>query len=175
MEDIRVKDVMVKKIKIVKDTDTIKKAANMMKKNRIGSVVVLGKNKRVVGIVTKTDIVYKYVANDKKTIKKIMTEKPKSISPDKTIEDAATLMTKNKIEKLLVFDKDKFVGIISVTDILRVQPGLFTILFEGLKKEGPVMKQETTFGTCESCGNYSDDLRDVDGIWICPECRDVEK
>lgn len=170
-----VKDVMRKRIKTIKDTASVKAAARIMEKNRIGSVVVLKKNK-IVGIVTKTDIVYKHVAKGKRTLKEIMTKRPIKISSNKTIEEAAKTMTENNIEKLLVFDKGKVVGIISITDILKVEPALFTILLERLRQKGPVLEsQEPMFGVCEACGNYSDELREVNGLWVCPSCAESKE
>ncbi|MCD6092711.1 MAG: CBS domain-containing protein [Candidatus Aenigmarchaeota archaeon] len=170
--DVLVKDVMKRNIKTIKDTDSVKKAASLMKKYNIGSVIVLDKKKNMVGILTKADIVYKFVAEGKKSVKSVMTKKYKKISPRKTIEDASSIMIKNKIEKLPVFEKNRLVGIISVTDILRVEPGLFTVFAENLKLKGPVLSNgDSIFGNCESCGNYSDDLREVNGMWLCPDCR----
>jgi len=36
-------------------------------------------------------------------------------------------------------------------------------------------KREVTnefgFGQCEKCGNYSDDLEEESGVYVCAECR----
>ena len=167
-----VKDVMRKNIKTIKENDSVKTAARIMKYGDIGSVVVLNKKKEVIGIVTKSDIVYKFVAGEKKTVKQIMTKKLITVSPHEAIDKAAEIMAKYHIEKLLVFDKGKVLGIISATDILKMEPGLHTVLFEMLKRKGSFTKSdEPFFGVCESCGNYSDDLKEVGGLWQCPECR----
>ncbi|MEM5861009.1 MAG: CBS domain-containing protein [Candidatus Aenigmatarchaeota archaeon] len=95
------------------------------------------------------------------------------ISPEKTLEDAARLMNENKIEKLLVYENGKPVGIISITDILRVEPELFDILIEKLRQTLPTIREnEPLFGVCENCGNYSDSLIEVNGIYICPKCAE---
>ncbi|MEM7816303.1 MAG: CBS domain-containing protein [Candidatus Aenigmatarchaeota archaeon] len=167
----RIKDVMRRQIKTIKENASIKDAANIMKRNRIGSVVVINNKNKIVGIVTKTDIVYKHVAEGKKRLKDIMTKRLIKISSEKTLEDAARVMNENKIEKLLVYDNEKPVGIISITDILRVEPELFDILIEKLKQAMPTIKEsEPLFGICENCGNYSDSLIEVNGIYICPKC-----
>ncbi len=171
--ETRVREVMVKQIKAVPINTKIKDVAAIMKNNRIGSVVVLDKKKNVVGIVTKSDIVFKYVLEGKKKLEDVMTKKLIKISPNKTIEEAARKMIRHGIEQLLVFEKGRFIGLISETDILRVEPALFEVLVESLKLKGPVyQEEESMFGVCESCGNYSDDLRLVNGLWLCPECRE---
>lgn len=168
-----VKDVMRKNIKTINEKDTVTNAAKIMKRGDIGSVVVINRRKKVVGIVTKSDIVYKFVAGGKKKLNQIMTRKLIKIRPEETIDKAAEMMAKYKIEKLLVADKKgNIIGIISATDILKIEPGLHTVLFEMLKTKGAFARgSEPFFGMCESCENYSDDLREVGGIWVCPECR----
>ncbi len=167
-----VKEVMNKKVKTVSPADSIKKAAGIMKKNKIGSVVVMGK-KGVVGILTPSDIVYKHVANRKgRKVSDIMTKNPVTISPNKTLEEAAKLLTEKGIEKLPVFEKKKMIGIITSNDILKIEPALFEILLENMLIGGPVRKEEPfLFDQCESCGNYSDNLKKSSGSWLCEECR----
>lgn len=168
-----VKEVMRKKIKTVRMNDPIKKAARIMKKNNIGSVLVM--NKGVVeGIVTDRDIVFKFVALKKGNMAKdIMTKDPVTISQKKTIEDAALLMAKKKIEKLPVIDNGKIVGIITSNDILKIEPALFNILLEKMKIGQPAkFVREINFGECEICGNYSDDIEEKNGEYMCKECRE---
>ena len=61
--NILVREIMVKDVKTASLDDTVKKAAEIMKNNRIGSVVVMGE-KNIKGILTTRDIVYKYVAEN---------------------------------------------------------------------------------------------------------------
>ena len=172
MQNILVRDVMQRKVKYVPLTASVKRAAEIMKKYNIGSVIVMGKNNKPAGIVTKTDIVFKYVAGKKRKLREVMSKKLITISPNKTIDEAAELMAKHHIEKLPVVERGKLVGIISASDILRVEPGYHTILKEELKMKGvPLLKEESAVGFCESCGNYSEDLREVNGMWLCEECR----
>ena len=130
---VLVGEVMRTVVKKLDMAEPIEKAAKIMRNEGIGSVVVIG-DKNIKGIVTTTDIVYKYVADGKgKVLSDIMTKNPVSISPEKTIEEAARLMVQKNIEKLLVFDKNRLVGIITNNDILRVEPALFEILLEQVK------------------------------------------
>lgn len=170
--NVLVKEVMRRNIKGIDVSDPIEKAARLMKKYRIGSVLVMS-GKKVAGILSTRDIVYKHVAIGKgKLAKDIMSTNLIKISPDKTIEEAARLMASKKIEKLPVFDSDKLVGIITVNDILKVEPELFDILLERMKIGAVRSAAETEFAQCEVCGNYSDDVKEVDGVYTCAECRD---
>lgn len=172
---VRVGEVMRSEVRKLDMTEPIEKAAKIMKAENIGSVVVTGE-KNIKGIVTMTDIVYKYVAGGKgKTLGDIMTKNPVTISPNMTIEDAARLMVKKDIEKLLVFDKNRLVGIITNNDILKVEPALFEILLERLRIAGAEDRSGLTesddFIQCESCGTYSGSVKETDGRFLCDECR----
>ncbi len=45
---------------------------------------------------------------------------------------------------------------------------------DGIKPVGEP-NQVTDEGLCESCGQYSDDIRCVDGRWLCENCRNLEE
>jgi len=34
------------------------------------------------------------------------------------------------------------------------------------------IRERFTSGICDSCGNYSDDLKNSDGQWMCEDCRE---
>ncbi len=171
---VLVSEVMNRRVRTVKLNDTIKKAAGIMKKSGIGSVLVV-EGRKVKGIITDRDIVFKFVALGRgKLAKDIMTRKIVTLSPKKTIEDAALLMAKKRIEKLPVIENGCVIGIITSTDILRIEPALFNILLEKMKIGGPSkFIQEADFGECEVCGNYSDDIKELDGRYMCKQCRET--
>ena len=37
------------------------------------------------------------------------------------------------------------------------------------------MKEEVTVGFCEECGNYSENLRMKNGVWVCEKCFEEEE
>lgn len=170
--DVRVGEVMNRTVRTVSPEETIENAARIMREENIGSVVVAG-GKQVKGIVTTSDIVYKHVAGKQgEKVSDIMTAEVIAISPDKTIEDAASLMVEKDVEKLLVFDMNMLTGIITANDILRIEPSLFRILLDMVKsgRKG-IHEEEFEFVECEVCGNYTDDVEEVSGVYTCQECR----
>jgi CBS domain-containing protein len=56
-----------------------------------------------------------------------------TIEPDASLEDAAKIMSQRRIKKLVVMDKDKILGILSTSDIVRANPTQLGILQELLK------------------------------------------
>ena len=166
-----VREIMNKDVETVALEDTISHAAKIMKEKKIGSLLIKG---YPIGIITATDIIYKHVAEGKGNhVKDIATSPVITISPNRTVEQAAKLLAEKNIEKLPVLDGDKIVGIVTATDILKVQPSLFEILLEKMQtiSEPEAEQERMEFSECESCGNYSDDVEEVDGKFLCSECR----
>ncbi len=174
-----VREVMKKDVITIDIEGNIKDAAELMRDHAIGSLVVVGE-KNIKGIVTAEDIVYKHVAEGKHSkVSEIMSIDLVTIDPSKSIEEASTLMVKRGIKKLPVLEGDKMVGIITATDIVRVEPVLFEVLLESLRIGGGAsLKTEKKGGPieqCENCSNYVDDVVEVEGEWVCTECAEVGK
>ena len=171
---VLVREVMNKDIKSVDMDEKIERAAQIMKNNKIGSVLVMGE-KKLKGILTTRDVVFKHVAEKKGVfVKDIMSTDIISITPDRTIEDAAKIMAEKEIEKLPVFDKGIIIGIITSNDILKIEPALFDILLERIKIGKGVAEGQANIEECENCGNYSDDVEEEDGIYVCSNCRKTQ-
>lgn len=105
---------------------SVVEAAKIMLQNKIGSLIVVDDG-RMVGIVTNRDIMKAVAENEdlsKVLVQDIMTRKVITISPSNTLEDAVDLMVKFKIKRLPVLDENKLVGILTVSDIIVVEPKL---------------------------------------------------
>jgi len=90
-----------------------------------------------VGIVTHKDIVSKVVQPripiDALKAIEIMSAPVVTINEDASLEEAAKLMSRKRIKKLPVVSDEKLVGIITSTDLVKVEPKL-TALIESLRK-----------------------------------------
>ena len=89
----------------------------LRKKYNISGFPVVDKNNRVVGIITNRDV--RFSKNLQQPIKELMTN-TKLITSEKgiSIKKASDILRKNKIEKLIIIDKQKRCkGLITVTDI----------------------------------------------------------
>jgi CBS domain-containing protein len=133
---ILVRDIMAKNVKTVRTDDSAHDAVVKMNKFDVGSVIVVNGN-RPVGIITSKNILSRVVEPrlDAGTVKvkDIMSSPIVSIEPDSSVEDAARLMAQKRIKKLAVMDKDKILGILSTSDIVRANPTQLGILQELLK------------------------------------------
>ncbi|MCS7125366.1 MAG: CBS domain-containing protein [Aigarchaeota archaeon] len=176
-DELRVRDVMSSPVIEASENDTAQQIAQKMEKYNVGSVVIT-RSGVPVGIVTKTDLVLKVVSrnlkpSEVKTIE-IMSSPIHTVEPDTLIEDALRKMTALKVSRLIVTYKNKLVGIVSVKDILQVTPEILEIVKENMRIRGvtlPTSKEGYIEGYCDECGEWSDMLLNVDGRYICEECR----
>ena len=111
------------RIQTISPKATVYEALEKMSEKEVGALVVM-ENKKVVGIFSERDYARKIILQgktSKKTlVKEVMSSHLFSVTPDTTVEDAMVLMTGKHIRHLPVFEKSKFVGIISIGDVLKL-------------------------------------------------------
>ena len=98
---------------------SIQDAISLMREHSIRHLPVV-ENGMFVGLVTQSDLRGVIIPSlyGEIDIKDVMVADPITVTPNASIEKAATLIYKNKIGALPVIDKRLLVGIITVTDIL---------------------------------------------------------
>jgi CBS domain-containing protein len=175
--EIKVGEAMEPNVVTVEKDAPVNRVAKIMAQKKIGSVVVMEKDKPA-GIVTERDIVFGVVAKDKKPsdvlIRDIMSSPLKSVNPHMTLKQASRLMAKYNIRRLPVIERDRLVGIITNKDILAISPEMLEILEElsRINASKPEAKERLDKGTCETCGDYMVTLYEVDGSYVCESCRE---
>ncbi len=111
------------KIQTISPKATVYEALEKMSEKDIGALVVM-ENKKVVGIISERDYARKITLQGKTSkkalVKEVMSSHLFSVTPDTTVEDAMVLMTGKHVRHLPVFEKSKFVGIISIGDVLKL-------------------------------------------------------
>ncbi len=178
-ERVLVKDAMSSPVITIYEDETVDKAAQLMDKHRVGCVIVIDKGGKPSGIITERDLVVRVLAKDvlpsAVTAKDVMTAHLITIEPDATLSEAARKMSLFSVRRLGVMYKDELVGIITSRDVLAVMPGLIEIIQERarMEREGivgiprlPLME-----GRCDYCGIWSDNLKEVEGRFLCEDCR----
>lgn len=173
---IKVKDAMVSRVVTARPSQTVFEGSKLMRKEGVGSLIICEGNKPI-GIVTREDIVDKITAKDlqasKMTLKNIMSSSLIYCAPDCDISEAARMMSRYKYERIPVVSMGKLIGIISTREIAKVAPAALEIATEHLRIEVPEkIEEETNEGECELCGNYSEELHDVNDKWVCDACKD---
>ncbi|MEK6982384.1 MAG: CBS domain-containing protein [Candidatus Micrarchaeota archaeon] len=135
--DLKVGDIMTKKVIVISMGTNVGEAAKLMKKHSIGSLIIVDKKNgnKAKGIMTERDIVHKIIALKKNpyetTVDKIMSTPLAVVLPTTSIEVAAKAMRKDKVKRLpVVNDKDQLVGIISEDDIMKIFPAVIDLIEE---------------------------------------------
>jgi len=134
----KVGDVMTQNPKIASPIDTLRHVANLMKRHRVGSILLV-QGDTLAGIVTENDMVRKAMCMgmdvDKTIVSSIMTPAAKmvTVKPIMDIFDALTRMSEYGVRHMPVVEGKTLVGLITLKDILRIQPQLFDIIAENSK------------------------------------------
>lgn len=107
----------------VKEDASIKSVIDVLKSNRIGSVVVVDSAGKLCGIFTERDCVLKVLDTsldfNKTAISSVMTRDPVTEVPETTIAFALNLMSHGGFRHIPIVDADKTpVGIVSVKDVV---------------------------------------------------------
>jgi CBS domain-containing protein len=178
---VTVNDAMTSNVVTVSSENSAADAAFLMSQNEVGCLIVKN-NGEPEGIVTESDIINKVVAHDIKaseiSIDEIMTKNLIKIDPGRELNEAARFMSKMNIRRLAVVKKGILKGILTAKDIMTVSPELTEILVENARME--TQKNQIDHeninppvpGVCETCGNFMDDLDQIDGKFVCEDCKE---
>lgn len=176
-----VKDVMSSPALTLDENAPANKVAGLMAKHEYGCILVTTKQAKPMGIITERDLVVRVLAKNAKPdtvrAKSVMTSPLMTIESDATINEAAKLMSKLNIRRLGVMYKGQLVGIISSKDVLAVMPELLETIQEKAMLEGETMAEEAQkesaplTGYCDHCGVWSDSLTEVNGEFLCEDCK----
>lgn len=117
-------EVMTKNPSCCLPTDTVAKAAQQMKKEKVGSIPVIEneKTKKLIGIVTDRDLALQVIADgrDAKTTKvsDVMTQDVVTCGVDDDVQNAVDAMSDKQLRRIPVVDNEHMiVGIISQADV----------------------------------------------------------
>jgi len=175
---VTVHDAMTSSVITVDPNTSVAQAAAIMSQKGIGSLIIKS-NSEPEGLITESDIITKVVSLDiqasRITVAEVMTSDLIIIDPRSDLNEAARTMAKNKIRRLPVVNKGVLVGILTSTDVMTVSPELTEILVETAKMANQIEYSDndnSVPGTCEVCGNYLDYLEEVDGKYVCEECKE---
>lgn len=117
----KVKDLMVSEVVTIDDSASIVDAAKRMIQEKKGPLPVVEEGNRVHAIVTDRDIIAHVVAEgrDPSTLRvhDIATHELVTIGPEQDVDEARQLMAQHQLDRILVVEGDRLVGIISEADI----------------------------------------------------------
>ncbi|MBS3104892.1 CBS domain-containing protein [Candidatus Woesearchaeota archaeon] len=173
----KVYDCMTTKPVSVSSDATLEQCAKAMAKNHVGALVVKD-NHLSKGLITEQDIVRKALAKGinplAKKVRDFMEKKLLTISPNDDIYEALIKMRDSNIRHLPVVNKGKMVGLLTLKDVLKIEPSLFELLVEKFElreeKRKPVDRIIEREAICQGCGAYVEDVKKVKGSLLCERC-----
>src|SRR5215208_3187997 len=117
----RVRDLMTSAVVTIEPQASVVEAARRMIQEEKGPLPVVEGEGRAVGMVTDRDIIARVVAEGHDlgsvTVEDIATRELVTIGPDQDADEAALLMAEHQLDRLLVVEGERLVGIISEADI----------------------------------------------------------
>jgi len=104
---------------------TVKDACRRMRDRRIGAVLIIEADRRLVGIFTGRDAVHRVLAEGKNaartTLAEVMTRDPDTMPPGNTAIEALRRMEDGRFRHLPIVDDGKVVGIVSRFDFSGIE------------------------------------------------------
>ncbi|MBD3207325.1 CBS domain-containing protein [Candidatus Bathyarchaeota archaeon] len=174
--EMLVREAMSSPVISVNENENMVKVAALMKEYSVGAIIIVNQKDKPVGIVTERDLVNRVIAEGKDPsivrAKDVMSSPLKMVEPEMTLMKAMQLMDKLNIRRLGVMYKGDLVGVISDRNIIRLVPTIIDIMKERQEiNQIPPSFGPSIAGYCDQCEMYSNNLIEVDGDFLCEECR----
>jgi IMP dehydrogenase len=105
----------------LRPADSVEKAREVMQQHKISGVPITDDNGRLHGILTRRDL--RFLESNQMRLEEVMTkENLVTASESTSLEEAERILTKNKVEKLLLVDEEnRLKGLITIKDIDKLQ------------------------------------------------------
>ena len=119
--NIRIAYIMTKRVVVAQPHHTIGHVRQLMERNRIGALPVVGPDNEALGIVTSSDLLRRH--KDESPCSRIMSDGVRAVPAYNEVSVAARIMRKHKIHHVVVTKEKKVVGMISSFDLLKLVDG----------------------------------------------------
>ncbi len=127
-DDLRVEDLMTIDPVTVSTDTMIEDAEELLRRNRISGLPVVDEAGRLVGVISQTDLLYLAVPSVQSLIRhrergirvgEVMSTPPVTIDGERPIRDAAQLMDRERLHRLVAIDGGgRPIGVISAMDFV---------------------------------------------------------
>jgi len=135
--ELKVGDIMTKKVIVVPSGEGLYEAAKLMKQHEIGSIIIVDNDegKKAKGIITERDIIYKVISKKvdpyNTKVDEVMSSPLRVVKPETSLEDASSAMQENRIKRLpVVNDNNELIGVLSEGDIMKIFPAVIDLVEE---------------------------------------------
>ncbi len=192
--ELSVRDVLTTDFVGVSESDTVRGAVGLMRKERASCVLVV-RGSEPVGIMTEWDVlgvIDEGVDPNETTVGDVMTSPVITVGPDQSLADVATMMARQRIRNLVVETPDRLLGLVTQRDVIAAAGSFHgAMAASGSNDAGEPAEygrshdelttsvapngadEFATQGVCEACGSLADQLWETNGRLVCPDCRSV--
>ena len=180
---IKVGDIMTRNFIAVKSNSNLAECSKEMVNKKVGSLIIK-EGQHLLGILTEKDVLRALVNKknlNKTEAKQVMVKKPITIAPSKDIYEAMVKMRRGQVRWLPVVINGRVIGMITIKDILKIQPTLFDLAIQHfqIKEEEAKLKRIKSInsekwikeGSCDECGAF-DILYKLRNKFICENCKE---
>jgi CBS-domain-containing membrane protein len=121
-----VADLMTRSPIAVRDDEPVASVADLLADHGIAGLPVVDERQSLIGVISATDLVRARVSIVRRTgwrgllVRDLMTAPARTIPASASFEEAARLMTEQRLHRLVVVDsRDRPIGVLSQSDIVR--------------------------------------------------------
>ncbi len=183
MNTLPVRDLLSRDFVGVSESDAVLGAAALMRKEGETAAVVL-RGQDAAGIITASDVLDHLVDGgdiESTPVSDVMNREPPVVTPETTIEETTRHLVGTGISHVLVADGAEILGVLDARDLAAAKhTGQGESEPQGVTSAATAESRDTTSedrysnqSICEGCGSFSQDLVNVDGQLLCPDCRTV--
>jgi CBS domain-containing protein len=139
--------ICVREVDLAEPDEAVQIAARRMNSRKVGTLLVLDKDSRPVGILTDRDLAIRVVGKGldslETTVREVMSKAPDSIREDTPIETALSYMRAGPYRRLpVVDDVGQLVGLVTLDDILDLLSEEFNEIGRLIRQEAPASLAE---------------------------------
>ena len=174
-------DIMTRKILSVRPNTSLLVCTKEFVRNNVNHLLV-AEGDVLKGLLAQRDILWTITKKPNIDLSKVRaidvaTRKVAVIKPSADISQAFQKMKRYGFRRLPVLSKGKIVGILTLNDILKMEPMLYSQagdllqIREEAEKLKNVREEKGVEGLCDECGAFAELLK-VDKRFLCPDCRD---
>lgn len=183
---IKVGDMMTREFVHVSPNTSLRDCAKTMIKKKVGSLIVHSEGE-LEGILTEKDILWVVVKKNQKELDKlkakdIMKKKVVTIKPGADVIEALKRVKEFKVRRLPVVEEGRVIGMLTIKDILKIDPSLFEMLQEtekikeetrklSVKGKAEKYEGEVKSGRCSGCGAFGPLYKNSFNNYLCEGCN----
>jgi CBS domain-containing protein len=108
---------------VIAPDSTIRAAVNLMKQERVGSLVVIDPNRRLLGVLSERDVIHSLASEGAELLSRpvdsIMRTDGPVVRLEDTVQFAMQLMTEKRARHVPVVETRRIIGLVSVGDIIK--------------------------------------------------------